>query len=245
LAFVSHGARIGVRVNDAAMLGRISGLIPPAAVLSESETVDELYSLFTGGDRSDSRVRRYNLLYEGAVRLVRTLDLEAALDGLRTQLELAVALRAPRRLFVRGGAIGWGDRAILLPGEDPQEIEGLLAALVRAGGVCYSARFAVLDGRGHIHPYVPTPRRDALPVGVIAFRGPDPVQPRVLSPGRAVIGLLGQAVASRVRPAYALRTLERAVASAEALELPLATPKELSAWLLDRFAFSLARQRAS
>ena len=124
MAFVSHGARIGVRVNDAAMLGRVSGLIPPGAVLSESETVDELYSLFTGGDRSNSRVRRYHLLYEGAVRLVRTLDLEAALDGLRTQLELAVALRAPRRLFVRGGAIGWGDRAILLPGEDPQEIEG-------------------------------------------------------------------------------------------------------------------------
>lgn len=227
------------------MLARVSHLIPPASVLSDVETVDELYSLFFGADRPDSRVRRYHLLYEGAERLLRTFDLEEAFDVLRRHLELAVAARAPRRLFVRGGAVAWGDRAIVLPGEDAEEVEALVDALVEAGGIRYSARYAVFDGHAHVHPYPAKPSRDSVPVGTIAFRRRGATHPRVLSPGQTVIGLVGHAVASHLRPAYALRTLDRAVAHARTLELPLATPKDQLPWLLDRFALSPVRERAS
>jgi hypothetical protein len=234
-----------VRVNDTAILAQVSSLIPPVSVFSNAETVDELYSFFLGPDRTGSRVRRYHLIYQNAERLVRTLDLEEALDVLRRQLELTVAMLAPRRLFVRGGAVAWGDRAIVLPGDDADEVEALVDALVEAGGIRYSARYAVFGGHGDVHPYPAQASRDPLPVDTIAFRRPTAARGRLLSPGLGVIGLLTQAVASPLRAAYALRTLERVVATARILELPVASPKDQLPWLLNRSAFSPVRERAS
>jgi len=231
-------------VNEPAVLERLSAFLPPGSVPSASSVVKDLYSLIVGSNGEGSKIRRYNLLYAGSAQLARTMDLGEVFEALEGHLHRLVALRAPRKLFVRGGVVGWRDRAIVLPG-DPAEVSPLVATLVRAGATYYSDKYAVLDERGHVHPYLtplfdpdasgqpetktptesPSDRngRQPLPVGLIALPAKEPETlsgPRALSPGQAVLALLGHTVASRLRPVYALKTLERVVADATTLEIP-------------------------
>jgi len=249
LAFVSYGARIGIRVTEPAVLERLSALLPPGSVRATSPVVHDLYSLVVGSNGESTKIRRYSLLYAGSAQLARTMDLGEVLEALEEHLHLLVALRAPRKLFVRGGVVGWRDRAIVVPGDRPAEVSPMVAMLVRAGATYYSDKYAVLDERGRVHPYVtpfvepdandqpdtktpaesPIDRngRRPLPVGLIAIPATEPEtlsSPRALSRGQAVLALLGQTVASRLRPVYALKTLERAVASATTLEIPRGHP---------------------
>ena len=98
MSFVSFGARIGIRTNDPAILERIPDHMPPEWQPSPSPIVDELYSFVAGGTSQTSRVRRYNLLYQGAGRLARTMDLDEVFETLESRLRLSVAVLARRRM---------------------------------------------------------------------------------------------------------------------------------------------------
>src|SRR5574341_1119997 len=91
MAFVAYGVRIGIRVNDPGMLDRLPGLFPYGWKPGVSPIVDRLYSLMIGGAGPRSNVRRFNLLYAGADRLARTMDLDAVLSLLESDLQLSVA----------------------------------------------------------------------------------------------------------------------------------------------------------
>jgi len=134
-------------------------------------------------------------------------------------------------------------RAIVLPGRSMSGKSSLTAALVRAGADYYSDEYAVLDSRGLVRPY---PRRLAIrphdgaaarrvPVeelGGRSGRGPAKVkliavlrfdpgagwQPRLLTRGPALLGLLDNTVAARSRPRAVLSALEGATLDARALE---------------------------
>ena len=73
------GLRIGIRVNDAAVLKRLSQLLPPGSKTSDSPLVDMLYSLVVVGAGPRPGVRRFHLAYEAGARIARTHDLEVAL----------------------------------------------------------------------------------------------------------------------------------------------------------------------
>jgi hypothetical protein len=242
LSFVSYGLRIGVRVNDPALMSWILPLLPPGWKRSRSSSVDRLFSIRSGGTSSSRSVRRFHLLYENGSQRARTTDLEELLGQFETYLTLHVAERARRRIFVHAGVVGWRGQAIVMPARSFGGKTTLVAALVRAGASYYSDEFAVLDADGQVHPY---PRALSvrgeggerrkyspeafggrsgarpLPVGLVlvtAYQHQARWQPRLLSPGQAVLALLENTVPARSRSTEALTVLERAVTHGTALK---------------------------
>ena len=243
LAFVSHGARIGIRVSDSAVLKRLPDHLPPASKLVVVPRVAVLYSLVVGNAGKRSGSRRGNLLYVGSERLARRIDLDRMLEIMESDLHFRVALAARRRLFVHAGVVGWRGRAIVIPGRSRTGKSSLVAALVRAGATYYSDEYAVFDGCGRVHPYAkPLSLRQEnggrqraysvealggsagsrpLPVGLVAVTRHCPGarwRPRTLSPGETLLALFDNTVLAQVRPEFAFTTLKHAVAGAAALQ---------------------------
>src|SRR5690349_13371687 len=75
LAIAAYGRKLGVRVNDPALLPALPGTFPFGWKPAPGPTVDRLYSLVTG---------RSHRLYEGAEPLVRSLHLPEILEALET-----------------------------------------------------------------------------------------------------------------------------------------------------------------
>src|SRR5258705_3729934 len=187
LAFTAYGVAAGFRVSDSSVLERVRALLPPGWKPAGKRTVRRLYSLIVGGQTSRPGVRRFNLLYSDAARLLRTHDLEEALAQLELDLELYIADRAPRRTFVHAGVVGWNGRAIVIPGDSFSGKSSLVKALVEARATYYSDELALLDEPGRVHPYpIPLairPGRDGGPpmkyraeeLGGVAGVGPLPV----------------------------------------------------------------------
>jgi hypothetical protein len=231
-----------VRVSDPAVLPCIESLLPTGAVQTRNERVDHLVSYVVGDAGPHGRVRRFNVLYAAARRFQRTLYAEEARGALEHHLELAVAELAPRRLFVHAGVVGWRGRAIVIPGRSHSGKSSLVAALLARGASYLSDEFAVVDGRGRVHPY---PRRlrlrntgtggvaaslgelgarteqRPLPVGLVVvarYAAGSHWRPRELSPGRAVLELLANSVTARKRPEQAMAALERVALRARTLK---------------------------
>ncbi len=70
IAFSAYGLRIGVRVNNPEVLEQLLGRLPPGWKPSPDAAVDRVYSLIVGGTGPRPTVRRFNVLYADAVRLV-------------------------------------------------------------------------------------------------------------------------------------------------------------------------------
>ena len=261
IAFVSYGLRIGIRASSPEILDRLQALLPPNAKPARGPRVECLYSLIVRGTKVGSNVRRFNILYADAVPLARTKDTDRVLEALETDLQLYVAERARRRLFVHAGVVGWRGRAIVIPGRTMSGKTTLVRALVRAGATYYSDEYAVLDERGRVHPYLkPMSIRDnaggrpkkilpealggitgvkPLPVGLVvatSYREGVRWRPRRLSQGRAVMALLAHTVSARRRPERSLTTLRQVVADALVLKGARGEAEEIVDALLGRAA---------
>lgn len=235
VSFVSHGVRVGVRVNRPEALALVADYFPPGWKPSATAVVERLYSLILGeGDKAERGARRFSLFYRDLVRLARTKNLEEALALFESDLHLHVATEARRRVFVHAGVVGWKGRALLIPGRSRSGKTTLVAELVRAGAVYYSDEYAVLDERGRVHPY-PRPlqiraaetgeqhrhhveslggRAGArpLPVGLVIasqYRPKARWRPRQLSAGQGVLEMLAQTVSARNQPEKAFAALEQ------------------------------------
>lgn len=243
VAFTCHGARMGIRVTDEEALHEIISRLPPGWRATSRPIVDELYSVVVGGQSRSANVQRYHLLYDGAMRLARTHNLEELFDLLESTLHFTVAIRARKRLFVHAGVVGWGDRAILIPGRSQTGKTTLTASLLRAGGTYFSDEYAVLDSEGYVHPY-PKPlsirtrtserplrqrakELDArtgtrkLPVGLVVvteYREGAAWRPRRLPTGEAALALLQNTLMAQVNPKLALEIVQRAMQQASALK---------------------------
>jgi len=233
--------RIGIRTNAPEVLRQLPAHLPPGWTPSPSAVVDQLFSLWVGGS-SRGNVRRYNLLYWGAGRRARSLDLDSVFETLESDVRLSVASGARRRTFVHAGVVGWKGRAIVLPGRTFSGKSTLVAELLRAGATYYSDELAVLDARGRVHPFPrPLAIREAgnltgryppealgsvsgvgpLPVGLIAFtsyRRGRRWRPVRLTTGRGLLALVAHTVAVRRRTEASLRALRQTVAPALVLK---------------------------
>lgn len=242
-AFKSFGVRVGVRVNDPAAMPSLTERVPPGSKPIDSEIVDQLYSVVIGGSGSSRRIKRYNIAYWGAQRLARSIDLETVLDAFESNLQITVAEWSPHRVFVHAGVVEWKGKAILIPGSSFSGKTTLVKHLVEAGAKYYSDEYAVLDGRGRVHPY-PRPLglrspdstktekirvedlggatgSRPLPVGLIVsttFKAGAAWKPRRLSAGKGVLELLSHTVSARRRPHLALTTLPKVAAHATILK---------------------------
>lgn len=243
LSFTSYGVKIGLRVNDAAILGQIVSRLPPGAKPCAARLVDHLYSLtgFTG--EANKRVRRFNLGYWNLGRFARSRNFEDLLDQFESHVQLTVAEYAPRRVFVHAGVVAWKGAAILIPGLSYSGKTTLVSELIRAGATYYSDEYAVIDAGGRVHAY-PRPlgirsALTAMPAKVAAKQfggdvGSKPLRaglvistrfkesacwrPRELSRGRGVLELLSNTVSARSQPELALHVLPKALAGAKVLK---------------------------
>lgn len=232
--------RFGVRVREEGALRLLTERLPPGWRRSRSQPVETVFSVVTGGGAPARGPRRLSLLYAGAARAARSRDVREVLERFESAVRLYVAERAPRRVFVHAGVVGWRGRAVVVPGRSLSGKTTLVAALVRAGADYYSDEYAVLDAEGRVHPYARPlsvregagrTRRPAEAFGGRAGAGPLPVgllvatryergarwRPRPLSSGEAVLEMLANAVAARSSPGRVLFALAAAAGGASAV----------------------------
>lgn len=268
LTFRSFGVRFGVRSDDPRALELLAPHLPPSTRPAASGAVERLYSVRLGGDAGKSIARRgprrFHLLYANHTLLARTEDADELFERFESDLRLAVAEGARRRVFVHAGVVGWKGRAILVPGRSFTGKTTLTAELVRAGATYYSDEFAVLDSEGRVHPYAKplsvrergTHRQKSvrveefggseaskpLPVGLVVvseFRETARAwRPRELTLGQGSLALLSNTVPARRRPAEVLATLERVVRGATVLRGARGEARDAARKILERASAS-------
>lgn len=234
ISFRAYGVRIGVRVNEKEALDQVVDHLPPGWEPASSPVVERLYSLRVGGEGARPNLRRFHLLYANDARIGRLLDFTSVLNIFESDLQLYMAEKSPRRVFVHAGVVGWRGRAILIPGRSFTGKTTLVVELVRAGATYLSDEYAVLDTRGRVHPYPRKLRvRDRtsleserwaveslgglrevkpLPVGLVVvtnYKADARWRPRPLSPGQGALALLDNTVSIHRQPAFAFPVLSQ------------------------------------
>src|SRR5260370_29686853 len=243
MSFTSYGVRVGVRVNDPALLSAVIERLPPGSKPASFQVVDHLYSLIGSRAQKDSRVRRLSLGYWNLLRFARSREFNDVLEAFESHVQMTVAEHAPRRVFVHAGVVGWKDRAILIPGVSHSGKTTLVDHLIRAGAKYYSDEYAVLDERGRVHPYpqalgMRSPNSfeskkvraedigaavglKPLRVGLVVstnFKDGARWRPRPLSRGEGAPELMANTVSARSHPELALAVLPKALEAAHILE---------------------------
>ena len=200
----AYGRTVGIHGSASAVDEVLAGL--PASYALTDEAPERVWSIGSGGSTDPAR--------------------------LLSELELWVAERARRHVFVHAGSVAWKGRAILVPGRSMSGKSSLVAALVRAGATYLSDEYAVLTPVGTVRPYarpialrpydgspphrvrLPEPDARAVPAGVVLrlpYTGAHRLQP--LSRAEAALHLVDNCVAARSRP-RAVRTAVLAVTRA-------------------------------
>ena len=231
----AYGVTVGIRTNDPGILNDLVNLLPPSWAAVNNPVVEILYSVRIGPPSRQRGRRNYHLLYMGAARLRRSLNLADILETFESNLHMMVAFMAePGRLFVHAGVVGWKGRAILIPGRSMSGKTTLVAELIKAGASYFSDDMAVLDTDGNVHPY-PVPlsvrvgggrckvlpeslgaeaSRTALPVGLVVVTSYEESahwRPRSMSAARGIVAMMDNTVAARRVPHQALPILQRAL----------------------------------
>jgi hypothetical protein len=221
LHYLSHGVPFCLRSETEELLSRMTEQLPFGSNASVEVADATVFSL-------DSR----HCL---------PAELEASLERLRTDLMVHVADRAPERVFVHAGVVGWQGRAIVLPGTSFAGKTTLVAALVRAGAAYYSDEYAVVDAEGLVHPYARDlqmrqpgrPEQRAVSVDSLqGLAGTAPLavaqvvfaeyaagghwNPQPVSPGMAVLEMLRHTIPVQRTPARVMATLTRMMRDAQA-----------------------------
>lgn len=230
-SILAYGVRVSLRTNEREGLDLLSGYLPPLWKDSSSRGVDLSFSLRLGKWRYE--------LFEDSELATSSRSLRRVLEHFGTRLKAYIAEMARRRVFVHAGAVGWNDKAIVVPGRSMSGKTSLVTELVRAGATYYSDEYAVLDMKGRVHPYPqPLAIRSAgsyvqqnhrvetlggitgdkpLPVGLVVvtrYRDGSRWRPRQLSSGQGVLELLNNTVPARRKPEIVMATLRNAVAEA-------------------------------
>lgn len=258
--FTWFGVRIGIRTNDRDLLDRIVANFPAERKVTASPVVERLYSIVRTGSHRRS-VRGFHLLYADLERLERTENLDQVLETLESDLETYIAQAARNRFFIHAGVVAWKKHAIILPGRSLTGKSTLVKEFLRAGAQYFSDEFAVLDKNGVVHPF-PRPisirtgapenghrkRFTAAELGAAPGETPVPIsmvvlapyvegaswRPKQLTPGRAILGMMANAVAARKQPEKTLAAIEKAIAQAKVLQGTRGEAKDAVKAILDQ-----------
>ena len=243
-----YGLKVGVRSNRPEILDQVLPRLPTGWQHANSTQLDRLYSLCVDGADEVT-------LYRGPRCLVQNAAPENALARLEFDVELFVVENNPARVFVHAGVVGWQERAIVIPGRSYSGKSTLVAAMCRAGATYFSDEYALFDASGMIYPY-PRPLRlratsaglapvaadlnlhpgdGPLPMGLVVlthYRPGTILQLRVISPGEALLMLLGNTMSARRRPHIVLQSLQRALTSGRVFTGPRGEADETAERLL-------------
>jgi hypothetical protein len=186
----------------------------------------------------------YEITENGKILGIET-SLRGAAEAVESWAQLTVATLAKGLVFVHAGVVGWRNRAVVIPGRSLSGKSTLVLELVRAGADYYSDEYAVFDSEGRVHPYWRLPKLRAasdqkaashLLGGILSGPPPIPIplgcvlisryeaesswQPRRLTSGKTLLGLLDNTVPLRGRPEQSIKTLAKAIANAQGFEGP-------------------------
>ena len=220
---------------------------------------DCVLSVIRGSDQRGTPEHSLHLIHHKLEHSVQARHEEDFLDAFNSRVGWAIATLAPRRVFVHAGAVAWQGRAIIIPGASLSGKSTLVAELVRAGATYLSDEFAVLDCGGRVYPFPkaialrPTPGsvkqvnvpveafggkagKRSTPAGLIVLTGYEEGarwQPKVLSPGSGVLGLLSNSPAGQIAPARVLRVLRGVAKHATTISSPRGEAADIAPRLLD------------
>ena len=233
------GVRLEFRA-PAAILAQMSEPIVPGAEFGGRGPADAVLSVKVNHSAEGHPL--YEITENGIALSVET-SLKAAACVVESWAQITVATLAKELVFVHAGVVGWRNRAIVMPGRSLSGKSTLVLALAEAGADYYSDEYAIFDSEGRVHPYWRLPKLRAafaqqaassLLGGVLSGPPPIPIplgwvlisryeaksrwQPRRLTCGATLLGLLDNTVPLRLRPEQSVRTLARAVVNAQGFE---------------------------
>jgi release factor glutamine methyltransferase len=233
VAFELFGTGAVVTIAPSALAERVRQSLPRAAHQRPARTGDVAFAL-------DSQAGNgYRVAGPHQEQPVYAADADDAIARLRTELIEHVALRAPDHVFVRGGAVAMGGRAILLPGEPDAGTASLVAALVRAGATHYADEHVPIDTAGRVHALDSEAPQPPAPIAVIAmvtYRERAQVALHDRPTDDAILALLRHARAADGRPEFALRAARAAAKQALVLEGQRDSADAAAATLIERLA---------
>jgi hypothetical protein len=164
-----------------------------------------------------------------------TMLKDDVVETLERRLHLYLGANTRQVVFVHAGVVQWNGMAILFPGRSYAGKTTLIQALVLAGAAFLSDEYAIVDPNGMVHPF-PRPislrepegirrikaselgwdgRVKPLPVGAVivtSYQKDATWKPEEISPGSAVLELMGNTVSAQAAPQLALACLSKAVA---------------------------------
>jgi len=238
LGLTSFGVRFDLSSNQVDLLRDALLHLPLECKRSFSASISPQYSLIHRGQSTKTAKPSYRLYRSGRL-LFACADRAEFLHRFGSVISLYVAEASRKRTFVHAGVVGWGGRAILIPGRSFSGKTTLVAELVRAGAIYYSDEFAVIDKQGMVYPYArplqvrengsshQTERpvehfggiagQEPLPVGLVIVSRYKPEahwRPRQISLGVGLLKILDNTVSARRAPAVAMSTLKQVVSNA-------------------------------
>jgi len=240
VSVLAFGVRIELRCPRTILAQLPEPIVPGAECVSHGQA-DAVLSVQAYG-AAEGRPLLYEIAENGVV-LARETGLAAAAQVVESWAQLTVATLAKELVFVHAGVVGWRNRAIVVPGRSLSGKSTLVLALAEAGADYYSDEYAIFDSAGQVHPYWRLPKvrvasgqkaASCLLGGVLSGPPPIPIplgwvlvsryeagsswQPRPLTCGGTLLGLLDNAVPLRLKPEQSVKTLAKAVASAQGYE---------------------------
>src|SRR6266853_6285881 len=98
MSFNAYGVRVGLRVNDSAILTDLIARLPPGSKQATFAVVDHLYSIIGSNAKPDTKVRRLGLGYWNLLRFARAREFDSVLEAFESHVQITIAEYAPRRL---------------------------------------------------------------------------------------------------------------------------------------------------
>jgi hypothetical protein len=238
---LAFGARIEFRLPPA-LLAELPSPIVPGAVFDAKGPADAVLSVRLNHTAEGESLFE---ITEDGMFLGTETSLQGAKKVVESWAQLTVATLAQELVFVHAGVVSWRNKAIVIPGRSWSGKTTLVLALVEAGADYYSDEYAIFDSEARVHPYWRLPKLKTAPGRDVSSRllesvlsGPPPSpiplgwvllshyeagsswQPRRLSCGEALLGLLDNTIPLRSRPEQSAKTLARAMTNAQGFEGP-------------------------
>lgn len=219
--------RCGVRlvIVDAAGAGieaRLAGAEPPWAPAGDARSADLRYVIEPWRPAWGASGTGFRVSRDGAVRYLGTCH-ERLAKWLRADVDEQAPRRSGNAVAVRGAAVIWRERSILIPARRAGETVGLVSELARCGAAHCANDIVLLDDDGRVHAHGEVREESAAPLALIVEMTYAPGlswRPSVRRGARALLPIIAGAFAEGTPPQRALRLAARLAPRVATLQGP-------------------------
>lgn len=242
-AFESYGVRIALRSNSPRVSefcrDSLDLIFPTGWREIEYDSHEHEFSVYLPSNKQQNC-----FIYKNGENVLTHRAEYFKFDSLESQLRLTVAEFAKNHVFIHAGAVGYKDKAIIIPGVSFSGKTTLVAELTKRGLDYYSDEYAVIDTEGKLHPFpkqlsmrgiidaytqVEIPVEELggkkgvkpLEIGMILvtkYRENAKFRPEEISTGKGIIESLANSVSIRQSPQMVLQTLSIVTSKAKVIK---------------------------